>query len=112
MRYIDRFLMFYIRTADRLERTAPWFNKLDGGLDYLRSVVIDDRLGIAAELEGDMAHHVATYECEWKGVLADPAKLAHFRSFVNSDEPDTSLVYVEERGQKRPAYPHELELRR
>ena len=58
VRYIDRFLMFYVRTADRLERTATWFNKLDGGIDYLRRVVIDDALGIAAELEADMERHV------------------------------------------------------
>jgi len=70
--------------------------------------VIHDRLRIAAELEADMGRHVATYECEWRGVLSDPLKLAHFRSFVNSDEPDPSLVYVRERGQKRPATAHEL----
>jgi nitrite reductase (NADH) large subunit len=102
VRYLDRFLMFYIRTADRLERTAPWFNKLEGGVDYLRSVVIDDCLGIAAELEADMAVHVDQYSCEWKGVLEDPVKLARFRSFVNSDEPDESLVFKRERGQRIP----------
>jgi nitrite reductase (NADH) large subunit len=109
IRYLDRFLMFYIRTADRLERTAPWFNKLEGGIDYLRSVVIDDRLDINAELEADMAKHVTSYQCEWKGVLEDPEKLAQFRSFINADEPDGSMVYIRERGQKRPAHLHELE---
>jgi nitrite reductase (NADH) large subunit len=102
LRYLDRFLMFYIRTADRLQRTAPWFNALDGGIDYLRSVVIDDRLGIAAELEAEMAVHVAQYSCEWKAVLEDPTKLARFKSFVNSDEPDETLVFVRERGQRIP----------
>ena len=45
VRYIDRFLMFYIRTADRLQRTAPWVEQLDGGLDHLRDVVCNDSLG-------------------------------------------------------------------
>lgn len=103
VRLIDRFLMFYIRTADRLERTATWFNKLEGGIEYLRSVVIDDSLGIADELEADMAHHVATYECEWKATIADPERMKRFRSFVNSDERDPSVVMVPERDQIRPA---------
>jgi nitrite reductase (NADH) large subunit len=103
IRYIDRFLMFYIRTADRLERTATWFNKLEGGLDYLRSVVIDDDLGICAELEAGMHRHVETYECEWAATLADPERLARFVTFVNTPVSDPTLVYVRERGQRRPA---------
>jgi nitrite reductase (NADH) large subunit len=110
VRYIDRFLMYYIRTADRLERTATWFSKLEGGIDHLRRVVVDDALGIAADLELDMARHVATYECEWKATLEDPDRLARFRSFVNVDEPDPSLVFVRERGQRRPPLPHEREV--
>ncbi len=103
IRFIDRFLMFYIRTADRLERTATWFNKLEGGIDYLRLVVIDDALGLCDELEADMANHVATYECEWKATIADPERMKRFRSFVNSDEIDPSVVMVPERDQVRPA---------
>jgi len=104
MRYCDRFLMFYIRTADRLERTASWFNKLDGGIEYLRDVVIKDSLGIAAELEAEMAHIVATYQDEWATALADPQQLKRFRSFVNTDTPDPSIVMVREREQHRPAF--------
>ncbi|WP_009633352.1 nitrite reductase large subunit NirB [Synechocystis sp. PCC 7509] len=107
IKYLDRFLMFYIRTANRLERTATWFNKLEGGIDYLKQVVIHDSLGIAAELEEEMQHLVNTYECEWKATIEDPEKLKRFRHFVNSDTPDPSLVYVEEREQKRPAYESE-----
>jgi nitrite reductase (NADH) large subunit len=103
IRYIDRFLMFYVRTADRLQRTASWFNNLEGGIDYLRSVIVDDSLGICAELEAEMAHVIDTYECEWKAALADPEKLRQFRSFVNSDAPDPSVVRVPERAQHRPA---------
>ncbi|MGK2957668.1 MAG: nitrite reductase large subunit NirB [Acidimicrobiales bacterium] len=103
IRFIDRFLMFYIRTADRLERTATWFNNLEGGIDYLRLVVIDDALGLCDELEADMANHVATYECEWKATIADPERMKRFRSFVNSDEIDPSVVMVPERDQVRPA---------
>ena len=75
IRYLDRFLMFYVRTADRLQRTATWFNNLEGGMEYLRQVLIDDSLGICAELEADMAHVVDTYRCEWASTLEDPAKL-------------------------------------
>ncbi|MFP5319512.1 MAG: nitrite reductase large subunit NirB [Acidimicrobiia bacterium] len=107
VRYLDRFLMFYIRTADRLERTSVWFNKLEGGIDYLRRVVIDDALGICAELEADMAHHVATYECEWKATIEDPERVRRFRTFVNSEAADPNVVFVTERGQPRPAYDHE-----
>jgi nitrite reductase (NADH) large subunit len=102
VRTIDRYLMYYVRTADRLERTATWLNKLEGGLDHLKAVVLDDSLGICADLEADMARHVEGYECEWKATLDDPERLARFRPFVNSDEPDDSLAYVRVRGQRQP----------
>ena len=101
--YLDRFLVFYIRTADKLERTSTWFNKLEGGLDYLKQVIIEDSLGIANELEAQMQHHVDTYQCEWKTTLENPEKTQRFHHFVNTDEADPSLAYVQERGQKRPA---------
>jgi nitrite reductase (NADH) large subunit len=107
IRYIDRFLMLYIRTADRLQRTATWFNNLDGGIDYLRRVIIDDSLGLCAELEAEMERHVATYECEWKATIEDPERMGRFRSFVNDDRPDPSILMVPERAQRRPAYAHE-----
>jgi nitrite reductase (NADH) large subunit len=96
-----------VRTADRLERTSVWLDKLDGGIEYLRRVIIDDALGICAELEADMARHVETYECEWKAVVDDPERMERFRTFVNSDEDDPNVVFVTERGQIRPAYLHE-----
>jgi nitrite reductase (NADH) large subunit len=99
---IDRFLMYYVRTADRLERTATWLNKLEGGLDHLKAVVLEDSLGICADLEADLARHVATYECEWHATLADPERLARFRPFLNSDEPDLTQTYVRVRGQRQP----------
>jgi nitrite reductase (NADH) large subunit len=103
IKYIDRFLMFYIRTADRLQRTSTWMDNLEGGIDYLREVVIEDSLGMAGELEEQMAHIVQTYACEWQVTLDDPEKLKRFRQFVNSDETDTSVVFVKERQQIRPA---------
>jgi nitrite reductase (NADH) large subunit len=104
IKYLDRFLMFYTRTADRLERTAPWFNKLEGGIDYLKSVIIDDALGIGEELEAEMQRFVDTYRCEWKATIEDPVKAARFTQFVNApDVVDSNLVYVQQRGQKRPA---------
>ena len=110
IRYLDRYLMFYVRTADRLERTATWLNKLEGGIDHLRRVVIDDVLGIAEDLEADMARHVATYACEWQETLADPERRARFRTFLNDDAPDPNVVFVRERGQIRPATPSEKPL--
>jgi nitrite reductase (NADH) large subunit len=107
IRYLDRFLMFYVRTADRLQRTATWFNNLDGGLDYLRRVIIDDSLGICAELEADMNHIVGTYACEWRATLENPKRLKLFRAFVNTDASDPSIVFVKEREQHRPAFPAE-----
>jgi nitrite reductase (NADH) large subunit len=100
--YVDRILMFYIRTADRLERTAPWLNKLEGGVDYLREVVIEDSLGLAADLDAQMATHVATYECEWAAALASPDRLDHFVTFANTPDPDSTLVFVRERDQRVP----------
>jgi nitrite reductase (NADH) large subunit len=103
IKYLDRFLMFYIRTADRLQRTAGWFNNLEGGLDYLRQVLIDDSLGICAELEAEMALVVDTYQCEWKSAIEDPEKLKRFRPFVNSTKSDPSIVFIRQRDQHRPA---------
>ena len=103
VKYIDRFLMFYVRTADRLQRTSVWFENLEGGLDYLKEVIIEDSLGIADELEAQMQHVVDTYQCEWKTAIEDSEKLKRFRQFVNSDKEDNNVVFVEERGQIRPA---------
>ena len=100
--------MFYTRTADRLERTAPWFNKLEGGIDYLKSVLVDDALGICDELEAEMQRQVETYRCEWKATIEDPAKVARFQTFINAEGVfDDNQLYVLERGQKRPARPEE-----
>jgi nitrite reductase (NADH) large subunit len=112
IRYVDRFLMFYIRTADRLQRTSVWLENLEGGLDYLRQVIIEDKLGIGAELEADMARVIDTYECEWRRAINDPATLKRFRHFVNSDQPDDNVVFAQERGQIRPAGRDEREQRR
>ncbi|MFC0047163.1 nitrite reductase large subunit NirB [Rheinheimera tilapiae] len=101
--YIDRILMFYIKTADRLTRTSVWLEKLDGGLAYLQDVVINDSLGIASELEAQMQRLAGTYACEWKATLDDPQSLKRFRHFVNSDKADPNILFVEERAQIRPA---------
>lgn len=108
IKYIDRFLMFYIRTADRLQRTSVWRDNMEGGLDYLKSVVIDDKLGICEELEKEMALVIGTYQCEWKTTIEDPEKLKRFRTFVNSDKKDNTVVFVEERKQIRPATEEEI----
>ncbi|MER7752226.1 nitrite reductase large subunit NirB [Kitasatospora sp. NPDC097643] len=108
IRTIDRYLMFYIRTADRLERTSVWLERLEGGLDHLRAVVLDDSLGIAAELDDLMARHIAGYRDEWAETLADPDRMRRFASFVNAPgTPDPAVTFVPERGQIRPARPGE-----
>ncbi|MGH3884652.1 MAG: nitrite reductase (NAD(P)H), partial [Pseudonocardiaceae bacterium] len=104
VRTIDRFLMFYVRTADRLQRTAPWLEEMEGGLDHLRDVIVHDSLGICADLDAAMEAHVAGYSDEWRGVLEDPEKLARFTSFVNAPGvPDPTVEFVQERGQPTPA---------
>ena len=103
VRLTDRFLMFYVRTAERLQRTSTWRENLEGGLDYLKAVVVDDSLGIAQELEAQMQHVVDTYACEWKEAVTNPEVRRRFRHFVNSAQPDENVVFVPERGQVRPA---------
>ena len=103
IQFIDRFLMFYIRTGDRLQRTSTWLENLEGGIDYVRKVVCEDSLGLGAELEADMRRHVETYACEWKKAIETPEILKRFRHFVNSDEADSNIVFVKERGQPIPA---------
>ncbi|MGW0733792.1 nitrite reductase large subunit NirB [Streptomyces sp. NPDC002851] len=106
IRLIDRFLMFYIRTADRLERTASWLERIEGGLEHVRDVVVHDSLGICAGLEALMAAHVAHYRDEWAETLDDPERLARFVSFVNApDVPDPTVKFVPERDQIKPDLP-------
>ncbi|QOR72002.1 nitrite reductase large subunit [Ruania alkalisoli] len=108
LRTIDRFLMYYIRTADRLQRTAAWIEDVEGGLEGVREVIMDDSLGIAADLDEAMSRHVGAYRDEWRAVLEDPEKLSRFSSFVNAPTtPDPDLAYASERGQIRPATPQE-----
>jgi nitrite reductase (NADH) large subunit len=103
VKYIDRVLMFYVKTADRLQRTSVWMENLEGGLDYLKQVVIDDSLGLGEKLEQNMQAVVDTYQCEWKTTIENPDSLKRFRQFVNSDKADSNIQFVNERGQIRPA---------
>ena len=102
IKYLDRFLMYYIRTAGPLVRTAPWLDKLEGGIDYLRQVVIEDSLGIAEDLENEMKGLIGKYECEWKQAIESPEILKRFKHFVNSDDTDENIEFVPMRGQKMP----------
>ncbi len=110
IKYIDRVLTFYVQTADRMQRTSVWMENMEGGLDYLKSVVIDDKLNICDRLESQMQHVVDSYQCEWKTTIEDESKLKRFRTFVNSDKHDDNILFVEERGQIRPANIEEREL--
>jgi nitrite reductase (NADH) large subunit len=100
---LDRFIMYYIKTADRLARTSTWLDKMDGGIEHLRDVIIKDKLGICAQLEKEMQYLVDTYTCEWADVVNDPERRARFRHFATAGAVDTSIELVDERGQKRPA---------
>ncbi len=104
IKYLDRFLMFYIRTAEPLQRTAKWLDKLDGGIDYLKSVVIDDKLELAEELEAEMATLVNTFQCEWTQAIQNEEIMKRFNHFVNSDETDNNLAFVPLRDQKMPEH--------
>lgn len=103
IKYIDRFLMFYCRTADRLQRTSVWFENLEGGLEYLKKVVIEDKLGLANELEAQMNTVIGAYQCEWKTTVENPELQKRFKHFINSQAKDDNLAYVVEREQIRPA---------
>ncbi|MEM8763203.1 MAG: nitrite reductase large subunit NirB [Bacteroidota bacterium] len=102
VKYIDRYLMFYMGTAKPLQRTAAWLEGLEGGLDYLKEVVIDDKIGIAEDLEIEMQTLVNRYECEWTQAVNDPEMMKRFNHFVNSEEEDDNLVFVPMREQKMP----------
>lgn len=110
IKYIDRICMFYVRTADRLQRTSVWMDNMEGGLEYLKSVIIDDKLGLAAELEQEMLNVVDTYQCEWKTTIDDPEKMKRFTHFVNSDKADDNVIFTTEREQIRPAFADEKSL--
>ncbi len=103
IKYIDRVMMFYIRTGDRLQRTSVWMENMEGGLDYLKQVVINDKLGLRAELEEQMAYNISQYQCEWKTTVENEELQKRFKHFINADVPDNNLAYVVEREQIRPA---------
>ncbi|OAE06369.1 nitrite reductase large subunit NirB [Pantoea sp. OXWO6B1] len=105
--YLDRFMMFYIRTADRLQRTSLWLESLEGGIDYLRSVIVDDSLGLNPQLEQDLSILRASAECEWQTALQDPQGLVRFAHFINTPQRDPNVQIVAERLQHRPARPDE-----
>ena len=107
--YIDRFMMFYIRTADKLTRTSVWLQSLEGGIEYLQDVITQDKLGINEQLELDMAKAIDSFECEWTRALTDQQQLSRFAHFINSDQQDDNVVFTPERGQKRPAFLDEKE---
>ncbi len=103
IKYIDRVMMFYIRTGDRLQRTSVWLENMEGGLDYLKKVVIDDKLGLCAELEEQMAYNISQYQCEWKTTVENEELQKRFKHFINTNATDDNLAYVVEREQIRPA---------
>lgn len=105
IQYIDRLFMFYIQTADRLQRTSVWRDNLEGGLDYLKAVIVDDSLGLAAELEHRMHHVVGTYQDEWRTAVEDPEVRKRFKTFINAQadqQNDPHIQFAEVRGQIRP----------
>jgi nitrite reductase (NADH) large subunit len=104
VKYLDRFMMFYVRTADKLTRTSVWLQNLEGGIEYLQDVVMNDKLGINEQLEKEMAEAINSFHCEWATALSDQQQLSRFSHFINSDQQDDNVVFTPERGQKRPAF--------
>lgn len=102
IKYLDRYLMFYMRTAKPLQRTAAWQERLEGGMDYLKEVIIDDKLGIVNDLEEEMQTLVNKFECEWTQAINNPDMMKRFNHFVNSEDDDDNLVFVPMREQKMP----------
>jgi len=107
LKYLDRFMMFYIRTADKLQRTSVWLESLEGGIDYLRKVIVDDKLGLNEQLEAELARLRDSAVCEWQETLKDPAAQTRFTHFINSAQRDPNVQFVGERQQHRPARPEE-----
>ncbi len=104
VKLIDRYLMLYVRTADRLERTANWQEKFEGGFDELQRIIVEDSLGLANDLEAQMQRHIATYACEWKTTIESPEHAARFVTFVNAPaQSDPDITFDSERGQPRPS---------
>lgn len=108
--YIDRIYMFYIRTSDRLQRTSVWLENMEGGIDYLREVIIEDSLSINAELEAEMQANIDNYQCEWKTTLENPERLKRFKHYINSNAPDTDLEFKVVREQRFPVFKEEIEI--
>ena len=107
IQYLDRFIMFYIRTADKLQRTSVWLENMEGGIDYLRSVIIDNKLGINDELETEMTRLRSLFVCEWKQTIEHPENQHRFAHFINSNQRDENVQFISERNQHRPASLHE-----
>lgn len=107
IKYLDRFMMFYIRTADKLTRTASRLDNLEGGIDYLKSVIIDDKLGLNEQLESEMTRLREAVICEWTETVNTPAAQTRFKHFINSTQRDPNVQVVPEREQHRPATPYE-----
>ena len=101
---LDRYLMFYMRTADKLQRTARWVEQLPGGIKYLREVILEDKLGICAELEKQMQELIGTFFCEWTEVINNPERQKAFAQFGNTKDTLETIEQVDERDQQRPAY--------
>ena len=115
IKYIDRFFMFYIQTADRLQRTSVWRDNMEGGLDYLKDVIVHDSLGIAAELESRMQHVIGTYQDEWRTAIEDPEVRKRFKTFINAkaaEQNDPHIQFAPVRGQIRPKTEAERDLNR
>lgn len=105
IKYLDRFLMFYIKTADPLTRTAPWLAKMDGGMSYLKNVVVNDSLGIGAKLEQEMQLLVDSFHCEWKEVVNNPELRKRFTHFVNApQEKDPTIKFERMRDQIKASW--------
>jgi nitrite reductase [NAD(P)H], large subunit len=102
IKYLDRFLIYYIKTAGPLTRTSKWLASLDGGIEHLKEVIVEDTLGLGAQFEAEMQTLIDNYKCEWKEVVENPELRKQFKAFINKEEHDKTISFVGLRDQKMP----------
>jgi nitrite reductase (NADH) large subunit len=64
LKYSARFMQYYRENAKYLERTYGFVERL--GTEKIRSVVVDDAEGIAAQLDAAIEKSIAAYEDPWR----------------------------------------------
>lgn len=64
LKYIGRFIQYYREHAKYLERTYGFVERI--GIDVLKGILVEDSLGICAQLDARIQEAVAAYKDPWK----------------------------------------------